>query len=111
MRRHLSIALREPAAEPLERLRQVWDPRMAEAVPAHVTLVYPEETLDETLLLERAESPGGQARWQATCRPFTSRSSGAVTRQRSCARWQRGWKEQPGGGAAGLGGSPLSTIR
>ncbi|MBB5077456.1 2'-5' RNA ligase family protein [Nonomuraea endophytica] len=60
MRRHLSIALRGPAAEPLERLRQVWDPRMADVVPAHVTLVYPEETLDESLLLERAESRFGE---------------------------------------------------
>ncbi|MFI6394383.1 2'-5' RNA ligase family protein [Nonomuraea sp. NPDC050547] len=60
MRRHLSIALRGPAAEPLERLRQKWDPRMAEVVPAHVTLVYPEETLDETLLLKRAESHAGE---------------------------------------------------
>ncbi|MFI6902159.1 2'-5' RNA ligase family protein [Nonomuraea sp. NPDC050394] len=56
MRRHLSIALRGPAAEPLERLRRIWDPRMADVVPAHVTLVYPEEILDETLLLKRAES-------------------------------------------------------
>ncbi|MFD9945532.1 2'-5' RNA ligase family protein [Nonomuraea sp. NPDC059023] len=60
MRRHLSIALRGPAAERLERLRRTWDPRMAHVVPAHVTLVYPEETLDETLLLKRAASQAAE---------------------------------------------------
>lgn len=32
-------------------------------------------------------------------------------RQTSCALGHLGWKVQPGGGAAGLGGSPSRTIR
>ncbi|MBA9004145.1 2'-5' RNA ligase family protein [Thermomonospora cellulosilytica] len=43
-------------AEQIEELRRTWDPVMADLVPAHLTVTYPEETSDETLLLRRAES-------------------------------------------------------
>lgn len=45
MRRHLTILLAGPSATLLESLRQTWDPVMAAVVPAHVTLLYPEEAL------------------------------------------------------------------
>src|SRR6202043_2639850 len=38
-------------------------------------------------------------------------SSGRSTAQRARATGQRGWKGHPGGGAAGLGGSPASAAR
>ncbi|WP_119727651.1 hypothetical protein [Thermomonospora amylolytica] len=43
-------------AEQIEELRRTWDPVMADLVPAHLTVTYPEETTDEALLLRRAES-------------------------------------------------------
>ncbi|WP_433795318.1 2'-5' RNA ligase family protein [Actinoplanes sp. CA-252034] len=45
MRRHLTILLAGPPATLLESRRQTWDPVMAAVVPAHVTLLYPEEAL------------------------------------------------------------------
>jgi 8-oxo-dGTP diphosphatase len=54
-RHHLTILVPDGAVrarvEP-ERLR--WDPTMAEGVPAHVSVVYPEEVVDFDALLERA---------------------------------------------------------
>lgn len=44
------------ATEPVQRWRRTWDPVMAALVPAHVTVAYPEEIVDEDLLLRRAES-------------------------------------------------------
>ncbi|MDD9935159.1 MAG: hypothetical protein OXT09_16220 [Myxococcales bacterium] len=55
-RRHLMFLLDESEQLELARLRHAWDPRMAAGVPPHVTLVYPEETNDERLLLERGAS-------------------------------------------------------
>ncbi|SDK16539.1 2'-5' RNA ligase family protein [Streptomyces indicus] len=52
-RRHLCVVL--GAVGRIERWRADWDPVMAAAVPAHVTVAYPEETADERLLIERAE--------------------------------------------------------
>lgn len=52
-RRHVLLALRGEGAEELQTLRVEWDPEMAARVPAHVTLVYPEETVNEPLLLNR----------------------------------------------------------
>lgn len=48
-----------PAAGQVRRWRQRWDPLMAAVVPAHVTVVYPEETVDVDLLLQRAEQWAG----------------------------------------------------
>ncbi|MFC4069606.1 2'-5' RNA ligase family protein [Actinoplanes subglobosus] len=45
MRRHLTILLTGPSATLLEGWRRAWDPVMAAVVPAHVTLLYPEEAL------------------------------------------------------------------
>lgn len=39
----------------MEQWRHRWDPVMADVVPAHVTLAYPEEVVDEDLLLRRLE--------------------------------------------------------
>ncbi|WP_199547138.1 2'-5' RNA ligase family protein [Streptomyces sp. N35] len=61
-RRHLCVAL--AGVERIERWRGEWDPVMAAAVPAHVTVVYPEETTDEALLIGRAEQ------YCATSAPF-----------------------------------------
>lgn len=52
-RRHVLFALRGELAEDLQALRVEWDPVMAARVPPHVTLVYPEETVNESLLLDR----------------------------------------------------------
>ena len=38
-------------------------------------------------------------------------STGSSTAQRATAAAQRGWKAQPGGRSAGLGGSPCSRMR
>lgn len=54
MRQHLWVFLAGLEDERVERWRQVWDPGMAGVVPAHVTLVHPEETAGESLLLWRA---------------------------------------------------------
>ncbi|MFF1360934.1 2'-5' RNA ligase family protein [Streptomyces sp. NPDC058297] len=55
MRRHLCVNLAGPEAGQIERWRHEWDPVMASVIPAHVTVTYPEETVDEALLLQRAE--------------------------------------------------------
>lgn len=55
-RRHLQFILAGPAADQIEVLRQRWDSVMAARAPAHISLVYPEEYDDETLLLSRAAS-------------------------------------------------------
>lgn len=41
------------AAERIQALRREWDPVMAERIPPHLTLVYPEEVSDEDLLMVR----------------------------------------------------------
>ncbi|GIE75584.1 hypothetical protein Aph02nite_15340 [Actinoplanes philippinensis] len=53
MRRHLTILLTGTPAALLEDWRRAWDPVMAAVVPAHVTLVYPEEAL-----LRPPDTPG-----------------------------------------------------
>ena len=57
---------------------------------------------------------GCSAKWQAaSCPGATSRNAGGSVRQRAsffgCG--QRGWNGQPGGGCAGDGTSPASTMR
>src|SRR5438445_705765 len=65
-------------------------------------------------LAQRRRHSGSSAKWQAaSCSGATSRSGGGSVRQRSFfLGWgQRGWNGQPGGGAAGDGTSPVSTMR
>ncbi|MDO5663125.1 MAG: NUDIX domain-containing protein, partial [Brachybacterium sp.] len=71
-RRHLGIHLDGDAGRSLDALRAVWDPVMCEVAPPHVTLVYPEETLDADLLLERAGE-------ESTLTSAFSISLGAIT--------------------------------
>jgi len=52
-RRHLLFALSGEVAERVQGLRLEWDPVMADRIPPHVTLVYPQEVNDETLMVER----------------------------------------------------------
>lgn len=47
------FVLRGEVEERIQKLRVAWDPVMAARIRPHVTLVYPEETVDEQLLLER----------------------------------------------------------
>lgn len=54
LRQHLAVHLDGDAARVVDGLRAVWDPAMHSVTPAHVTVVYPEETVDAGLLLERA---------------------------------------------------------
>lgn len=53
VRRHVLFVLDGEVAEQLQTLRRQWDPEMAARIPPHVTLVYPEETVDELLLVGR----------------------------------------------------------
>lgn len=43
-------------SEQLQSLREEWDPTMASRVPPHVSVVYPEEATDQTLLMERTRT-------------------------------------------------------
>ncbi|MEJ2885420.1 NUDIX domain-containing protein [Actinomycetospora aeridis] len=54
-RRHVTVHLDGDAARAVDALRADWDPAMLRICPAHVSVVYPEETVDEALLLERLE--------------------------------------------------------
>jgi hypothetical protein len=54
VRQHLCVVLAGPAGQ-VEQWRRTWDPVMALVVPTHVTVAYPEEIVDEDLLLHRAE--------------------------------------------------------
>jgi mutator protein MutT len=59
-RHHLTLLVPDGAVRArVEPWRTRWDPRMAARVPAHVSLVYPEEVTDFDLLLRRAEAATG----------------------------------------------------
>lgn len=51
-RHHVAVHFDGAAARAVDALRDTWDPRMRAIAPAHVTLVYPEETLDVAALLD-----------------------------------------------------------
>lgn len=51
---HLAAVLPATVAQPIEALRRRWDPLMADVVPAHLTVAYPEEASDVALLRTRA---------------------------------------------------------
>ncbi|OLF14813.1 2'-5' RNA ligase family protein [Actinophytocola xanthii] len=72
LRRHLCVLLDATATGPVQEWRQRWDPVMAAVVPAHLTVVYPEEVADEPLLLRRVESS------LATTTPFRLRLGAVV---------------------------------
>ncbi len=59
-RRHLIFALSGETAERIQEIRREWDPVMAERIPPHVTLVYPQEVNDEDLLIARIGKAAGQ---------------------------------------------------
>ena len=50
---HATIFVPPDVAAPIEALRRAWDPGMAAQIAAHVTLAYPEEAPDQTLLVDR----------------------------------------------------------
>src|SRR5262245_25157498 len=50
---HTTIFVPPDVAAPLEIARQQWDPDMAAAIPAHVTVVYPNEAPAADPLRER----------------------------------------------------------
>lgn len=52
-RRHLLIELTGEVADQVQEYRREYDPVMADRIPPHVTLVYPQEADDEELLLDR----------------------------------------------------------
>ncbi len=54
-RRHVSIHIPGDTARDLDAWRERWDPVMAARTPPHVTVVYPEEIVDELLLLARLD--------------------------------------------------------
>jgi mutator protein MutT len=60
-RRHVAIHLDGEAAQAVDGLRAVWDPVMRARAPAHVTVVYPEETVDPALLLEELGRAAGES--------------------------------------------------
>ncbi len=52
--RHLALFfLGDPVREPIEALRQRWDPEMAGRLAPHVTLIYANEVSDVSLLKQR----------------------------------------------------------
>lgn len=52
-RRHVLFVLTGDVAQKVQALRTRWDPVMASRIPPHLSLVYPEETVDESLVLDR----------------------------------------------------------
>ncbi|MEJ2864212.1 NUDIX domain-containing protein [Actinomycetospora flava] len=52
-RRHVTVHLDGDAARAVDALRADWDPAMRRICPAHISVVYPEETVDVALLLDR----------------------------------------------------------
>lgn len=59
-RHHATLFVDPAVSAPLEAMRRRWDPEMARQIAAHVTLVYPWEAPDSTLLAEwlRAAASG-----------------------------------------------------
>jgi 2'-5' RNA ligase len=64
---HATIFLPPRVAEPVEAVRREWDPLMAEQIPAHVTLAYPQEAPVAPLLVARLRAAS------ATAAPFRLR--------------------------------------
>lgn len=54
-RRHLLFVLTGETTDRVQDFRREYDPVMAERIPPHVTLVYPEEVTNEGLLIERID--------------------------------------------------------
>lgn len=50
---HATIFVPAEVAGPVEAIRRAWDPGMAGAIAAHVTVAYPREAADVSLLVER----------------------------------------------------------
>src|SRR5688572_14224584 len=67
---HATIFVAPGVAEVIEELRRTWDPRMAAQIPAHMTLVYPQEAPLVGLLVERLRDASAHAL------PFRLRLSG-----------------------------------
>jgi 2'-5' RNA ligase len=64
-RHHATAFLGIPGRHALEELRRTWDPEMARQIPAHITLIYPEEVPDP------AELAAGARLAAARTAPFT----------------------------------------
>lgn len=63
VRHHLTIRVADgDLRDRIEPMRDRWDPVMAAGVPAHVTVVYPEEVTDHDLLLARVDDAVGDLR-------------------------------------------------
>jgi len=58
-RHHATIFVAPAVAGPIEDARREWDPTMAARIPAHVTLVYPEEAPRPDLLIARVRTAAG----------------------------------------------------
>ena len=50
-RYHATAFLDPRSAQRVEELRRAWDPRMADQIAAHITLIYPEEIADPSDLI------------------------------------------------------------
>ena len=62
-RRHLTITLPDcDITRSIEQMRRHWDPAMAAVVPAHITAIYPEEVVDESVLVDRLGQQLARAR-------------------------------------------------
>lgn len=53
---HATIFVPPDLAEPLEVTRRQWDPDMAAVIPAHVTVVYPNEAPVRDVLVDRVRA-------------------------------------------------------
>lgn len=92
-RRHLCVVLGEQAAGQVQQWRRRWDPVMAAVAPAHVTVVYPEETAGEDLLLRRAEQLGAVARFRLRLGRVFAEDGGRGGVFVAVGDIDRGWRE------------------
>jgi hypothetical protein len=59
---HATIFIAPEIAEPIEAIRQEWDPVMANQIAAHITLTYPQEASMVDLLVARVQAASQQTR-------------------------------------------------
>jgi 2'-5' RNA ligase len=59
---HATIFVAPEIAEPIEAIRQQWDPVMANQIAAHITLIYPQEAPLVDLLVARVQAASRQTR-------------------------------------------------
>jgi hypothetical protein len=57
-RHHATLFVDPAVSAPIEEMRRRWDPRMARMIDAHLTLIYPWEATDPTMITAWVEAAG-----------------------------------------------------